>query len=202
MKTKIIIRNNIESALKIHNEFMKKNDKYFDCKKRSILTGHLRTYAVEKQLFNCSFMLDAPFYAYFEEVNSFHYPVLNMETADFIINTARTQKHNKIPNASKYRLEHAINNNELSGQITLPFCEDSKSNQKKYAIIVYGTGKGNKITHLGIMLPDSQLKSFYEYDNLLELPQKVEGIHINQIMKEEEMVKLRDDLENEMSKIV
>ncbi len=200
LRNKIIIRYNIETALKIHKEFIAENENYLDNPKRKIIISHLRTFAIERQLYNSSFFPQSPYSAYYEEVNSFHYPVLYLETEDFVINLAKTPKYNRIPFNSKYRLKNARNNEEISGQINL--FDKAENSDKKYAFIIYGVDKESNITHMGIMLPDSQLKSFYNYDNLLELPHAVKGIEINQTMDEESLVKFRKELSSEMSKII
>ena len=202
LKTKFLLRDSIETALRVHEEFVNEKKEYFDCPNRISLIGRMRTFAVERQVFNDSFKEGAPYNAYFQEVNNFHQLVLNIETDHFLFNIIRTKKYNQMPAASKYKRKNARGNNEIEGQFNLGLEEQENTEGKKYALVTYGIDMENKMSHIGILLPDAELKNFYGYDDLKELPNVIDGIKINQESKEESLVKLRNEMNKEIAKII
>lgn len=197
-KFKATIYNNFQTALKEFELFKKKNNDFLNYDNGRGLSGYLLTFAIRRQLYHAAYTPTSIYRARIEEVNKFKYPVLMLEKDDFVLNVAKTDRPNKLPNYSKYRSELALGNKEFDNQLCFNFDGESNSitnNVKKYAIISYNYFNG-VLQHLSLIVPDYKYKSIQLVDNILNYVKSFEGYKQNDY-EEEQVIVLRKELENE-----
>jgi hypothetical protein len=193
---------NMHVALQAFEQFKKDNEAYFTFDKKVPLFGYLRTYAVEKQFNDSAFSPKANYTVSLKQVNRYKHKVLCVETKDFILNIGCTNGMYRLLTPSAYKKEHARANAGLGSQLSFDF---SKGNSdiiegKKYAEITYGYRFG-ELTHLMILLPDSEYRYSGESINVLENANVYKN-YVPDELVEESVVKLKKTLEKKMEKTV
>lgn len=194
---KATVCNNIKIALKTFEKFKIDNEVFFSYEKNAILLGHLRTYSVERQFMQSSFVPKYSYSAYIKKVSNRGYKALILETSKFIFCVGHTSDRNRLLSQSNYKKELSINNNGYV-QLTLEN-RDNMSKYKKYAEIAYGY-KDGVLTHIDIVLPSYDHKEIEDSINLLEKSDLYDN-YIPEKIKEENIVKLKNSIENEFLKI-
>lgn len=145
------------------------NQDFFNYNKISSYTGHLLTYAIERQLamsannsqlFSVSSMI----------VNEYGYKASLLQTSNFVCSIGRTKKPNNLLNKSNYKANFAKRNEDCLGNqmcINLSYITSNNqdepkfiSSSKHYAqITYYYSFEINSFLHFNIVIPDSNYKT-------------------------------------------
>ena len=192
--------NNMTVALRAYELFKHDNREYFSYNKTETLFGHLRTYVIEKQIYNSAFHPNASYTVMNKEVNKYKYKALCIETNQFILNIGRTDKSMRLLPGSKYRKNFAQANNGFETQLVMQLTDDSIQicEDKKYAELIYGYGKEG-LRHLEILIPSHDYSCILHSMNLLGNA-KLYSNYVPTELVEESIVQLKKTLEEKVSK--
>jgi len=202
LRFKVEIKQSIDIALKAFNEFMIDNKKLMSYPNNAILIGGLKSFIVERQIYDRAFRPDAKYNVYLKETSKFHHQALYIETDHFIANIARTNKALMLPGKSAYRLRAAQNNSTSNQQMSLDFGNDGYQENifPQYAAITYGLNNmSNKTTHLMYLVPDCKMSKILMHDDGLVIPSSVASPIYTPQEEEETIVRLKKILKKEVS---
>lgn len=177
-KFKIEITKNLKIALAAYSMFInEQEDKYLRGPKNLPLLGYLRAHAIQQQFYLSAFKPNARYSAIIKETDRFKIPILFLETNDFILNVGRTAKRGKLLSKANYKTELAKNNLSSNIQLELDFFSENntiREEQKKYAVITYGHNSHKGLTHLDLLMPDSEYQGLIMPVLDLKVPEFIE----------------------------
>lgn len=186
----------IEAYHRIYNE----NKTFFELQNSKTVLSHLRTYAVQRQIYLYANSSGALYYAQFRKTNNFKYETLFLETENFILNIGRTEKRGQLLSVANYKRELARSNAKDDPQIQLEFSDTDTShlkNIKNYAILAYGYNENIGITYFDILVPDDKYAGIIAPIKSLYIP-KTEIVPNFEQDVEPDIISLKNDLERKL----
>lgn len=157
-------------GIKALNKFLVNNKHFFSYPEYSALKGYLLNYSIESSLNSAAFTPFSLYRAMPIKVNAFGRSVLHIMTEHFQITIAKTEKWNRLPAKSKYKLEHAQANAHGDRQLYFDFDNNSISSENNlfYALLTYGYNRRtSECSHIDLLIPNSSFDSIIERKNLL-----------------------------------
>lgn len=194
-----VLANNLYISAEAFQKFVNDNKNFFNLPNKKTVFGHLRTYAVEKQLYDGASMPNSLYTAQFCQTNNFGSQALQLETDHFILNIGRTAKRGVLPNIAVYKKEMAKLNGADEPQIQLKLSDYDESGlktAKNYAILAYGYDKKIGITHFDLLVPNSDFTKIIMPIKDLNIPKFQIFSNFDEV-NEPAIASLREELLNE-----
>ncbi|WP_312044825.1 hypothetical protein [Anaerotignum sp.] len=202
-KFKIEITKNLKIALAAYSMFIKEQeDKYLRGPKNLPLLCYLRAHAIQQQFYLSAFKPDSRYSAITKETNKFQNPTLFLETNDFIINIGKTGRRGILLPKANYKTELAKKNSSSNIQLEFNFFSEKNTiteDHKKYAVIAYGYNTVTGITHLDLLIPDSQYRGLIMPIIDLKIPEFID-LSQNKEEYEPQIASLKTHLEETINK--
>lgn len=187
---------NLYVSMEAYQRMCSENKKFFELQNSKTVLGHLRTYAVQRQIYLGSLRSDALYSTQFCKTNNFKYETLFLETENFILNIGITKKRGQLLSLANYKKELARANAKDDPQIQLEFSDTDTSHLKSvknYAILAYGYNENVGITHFDILVPSGDYKGIIAPIESLHIP-KMEIVPNFEQEVEPDITSLKEDL--------
>lgn len=193
----------INNGLEIYKEIIGKNIDVFGMDLSSNVLPRVMSFCIDAQFSPELYVTKNGFESSIRKVNVFNYKVVELTNSNLILHIAKVRKNKLIPNASKYKLEYAANNNFGYGQLKLDLDEKNKSkvqNMPYYGFVSYTIGKSYQIEEINLVIPDTNMKNYLSKINIKEEVEKLKTIE-NDKENEKTLVTLKELVKKERKSI-
>ena len=128
----------------------------------SNISGRLLSYAVMLQFTPELSIFDHKRYSVnVFQVNSFKYKIPEIYAPKSVLHIAKVPPPTSLPCRSKYKVNYAMRNSDISSQIEMHFPFESGGiapfgDEKRYVLLTYGSRDGSNIDFASLVLPNAQ----------------------------------------------
>lgn len=192
-----------DNAETMVNELLSERADLFDSKFINNIRGYMWSFLINRQFELMSMNDKSVFQITIKEINNFGRNIIEIRYGGIILYIGKTMKKNQLPNKAKYKLEKSRLNTFEHKQTLFDYIDDIiiKDKEEPYFGFLTFSLKNNKINHLQIIIPDKFMRNILFEKDLLKEIHSLENMNFEESEEESQLVKLKDELIEQIVKI-